>query len=68
MMRQGGRGLAGGSSLAQLLARERGVRNRGDLPALTERQIATWAQAYHRRTGAWPAMSSGPVEEAAGES
>ncbi len=30
-------------------------------PALTERQILSWADAHHRRTGAWPKMSSGKI-------
>ena len=36
---QGGRGLSGGSSLAQLLAEKRGIRNPKDLPNLTTKQI-----------------------------
>jgi hypothetical protein len=63
----GGRGLRGGSSLAQLLARERKVRNRADLPPLTEAQIRRWAEAHRRRTGKWPGQKSGMVEGAPGE-
>jgi hypothetical protein len=37
--RAGSRGLPGGSSLARLLARERDVPNKQDLPRLTVRQI-----------------------------
>src|SRR5262249_6645494 len=45
--RQGGegQGLTGGSSLAQLLAERRGVRNHLRLPRLTVEQIAAWAKA-----------------------
>jgi hypothetical protein len=59
--------LPGGSSLARLLARHRGVRNPKDLPPLTCRQILAWADAHHRRTGAWPTGTSGPIPEAPGE-
>jgi hypothetical protein len=61
---KGGRGLGGGSTLAQLLAAERGVRNRLDLPRFTRKQILAWADAHHRRTGAWPTRHAGPVVEA----
>jgi hypothetical protein len=60
----GRRGLPGGSSLAQLLEQQRGVRNIANLPDLTVKQVLTWADAYHNRTGAWPTQTSGPVEEA----
>jgi hypothetical protein len=62
------RGLAGGSSWARLLARERGARNRAALPRLTVRQILARADAHHGRTGQWPQARSGPIAEAAGES
>jgi hypothetical protein len=61
------RSLPGGSSLAQLLARYRGVRNVRGLPILTEKVILRWAQDHHRRTGAWPHENSGPVDGAPGE-
>jgi hypothetical protein len=63
----GRRGLPGGSSLARLLAEERGVRHPGELPRLTVRQIRAWARAHRRRTGEWPTRRSGPVAEAPGE-
>jgi hypothetical protein len=66
-LRQGWRGLKGGTSLARLLARKRGVRNRGALPRLNEKQILAWADAYRERTGRWPTGSSGPIDEAPGE-
>src|SRR5262249_13636445 len=50
-LRVGVRGLPGGSSLAQLLARHRGVRNIQHLPPLTAPQILAWADAHRRRTG-----------------
>ncbi len=64
---RGHRGLAGGSSLARLLAQRRGVRNRASLPPLTRAQILAWADAHRRRTGAWPMSDSGPIPEAPGE-
>ena len=64
---QGGRGLSGGSSLAKLLAKKRGVRNRGELPALTIKQILKWADAHQQKTGRWPNRVSGAVVGAPGE-
>ena len=63
----GCRGLPGGSSLAKLLARCRGVRNIAALPALTEKKILTWADAHRERTGKWPSQGSGPVKDVPGE-
>ncbi len=63
----GVRGQPGGSSLAQLLAAERAVRNLQDLPPLTVKQILAWADGHHRRTGQWPTRLSGPVHDAPGE-
>ncbi len=64
----GGRGLSGGSSLAQLLATHRGVRNHLALPPLTTEQILGWADAHRVHTGAWPRRDSGPIPEAPAES
>ncbi len=64
---QGIRGLPGGSSLSQLLAEHRGVRNIGGLPILTKEQILEWADSHRERTGKWPGIGSGPIEEAPGE-
>lgn len=63
-LRAGVRGLAGGSSLARLLARKRNVRNRKGLPALTTNDVPKWADAYHARTGKWPNAKSGPIPDA----
>src|SRR5262249_32897908 len=60
-------GLPGGSSLAQLLTAERGVRNRKGLPPFTQAQIVRWARDHRARRGEWPTQDSGPVEEAPGE-
>jgi len=66
-LQDGFRGLHGGSSLPRLLSRHRGVRNPGNLPNLSVRQILAWADAHHRRTGVWPNEYSGPVVSAPGE-
>jgi len=66
-LRAGVRGLPGGTSLAQLLARRRKVRNVQALPLLTEAQILAWADRHFQQTGDWPRVASGPVQGAAGE-
>lgn len=64
---QGIRGLPSDSSLAKLLADYRGVRNRADLPGLTEEQILAWADAHYERMGNWPRAFDGPIQDAPGE-
>jgi hypothetical protein len=66
-LREGYRGLPGGSSLAQLLAQRRRARNIQASPRLTYRQILIWADMHHRRTGAWPTTASGAIPFALGE-
>ena len=66
-LQAGHRGLQGGSSLARLLARERGARNPKGLPPLAVPRVLRWARAHERRTGLWPDRASGPVPEAPGE-
>jgi hypothetical protein len=66
-LREGLRGLPGGSSLAQLMAERLGVRNKASPPRLTLTRILAWADAYHRRTGRWPGQASGPIHDAPGE-
>jgi hypothetical protein len=61
------RGLPGGDTLARLLARRRGARNRKALPPLTLGLIRLWVAAHHRRTGTWPSREGGPIPEAHGE-
>jgi hypothetical protein len=53
-LRVGQRGLPGGSSLPQVLATHRGVRNPADLPPLSVDRVLAWADAFHERTGEWP--------------
>ncbi|MGH2602081.1 MAG: hypothetical protein ACRDJ9_22175, partial [Dehalococcoidia bacterium] len=66
-LKDGNRGLKGGSSLPRLLAKYRGVRNIQDLPPLTTRQIRAWAAAWKKRHGHLPTSKSGSIPEAPGE-
>jgi hypothetical protein len=67
-LRDGFRGLRGGSSLARLLAKHRGARNRCDLPDLTECQLLKWADQHRARTGNWPReRGDGGIVDAPGE-
>jgi hypothetical protein len=66
-LRGGHRRLRPGSSLARLLAKHRGRRNKQDLPNLTKREILSWADKHYERTGKWPNARSGPVIDAPGE-
>lgn len=61
---RGSRGLERGSSLARLLAEQRGKRNHLDLPRLTIKQILRWADRHYRRSSDWPTLNSGTVAEA----
>ncbi len=62
-LRHGRRGLRGGSSLARLLARKRGVPNEKDAPRLTPNQVLQWADAHFKRHGKWPIRKSGTIRE-----
>ncbi len=53
-LQHGLRGLPGGSSLAQVLSNQRGIRNTGKLPHLTVRQIRKWASTYRQQHSRWP--------------
>lgn len=66
-LKNGSRGLPGGSSLAKLLLEHRGRRHRGLLPPLTPELILSWADEHHAHTGDWPTQYSGPVATAPGE-
>jgi hypothetical protein len=63
----GRRGVGPGSTLAQLLAERRGVRNRSRLPNYKIGKILAWADLHHSRTGDWPRQTSGPIADAPGE-
>jgi hypothetical protein len=63
-LRGGRRGLPGRSSLAQLLAEQRGHRNHLRLPGLSVEQVLKWADRYHRRAGGhWPTSKAGAIPE-----
>jgi hypothetical protein len=62
-LKKGHRGLAGGSSLARLLASHRCTWQ----PPLTMAQIQAWALAHHQVNGRWPDAFAGPVAAAPGE-
>ncbi len=66
-LRAGLRKLRGGESLAQLLTRNRGLRNPARLSDLTVDQVLEWADAYYQQTGRWPTMSSGLIAGSNGE-
>ena len=66
-MHVGSRGFRRGFSLAQLLARRRGVRNAASLPPLKAERILEWARAHFKATGRWPTDRSGPVAESPGD-
>jgi hypothetical protein len=66
-LRLGRKRMPGGSSLVQLLAAHRGVRNTLAPPKLTVEQILDWADAFSRRQREWPHSDSGPIDEAIGE-
>jgi hypothetical protein len=66
-LRVGRRGLAGGTTLAQLLAEHRRAPNIYTEPPLTTEQIRAWAEAHRAATGRWPSSLSGPVLHAEGE-
>jgi hypothetical protein len=59
-LRQGTRGLPGGETLLELLARRLGVYP-GAVRRLTEQTILAWADAHQAATGSWPCVKSGPV-------
>jgi hypothetical protein len=66
-LREGYRGLPGGSSLARLLRDKRQVRHIHNLPRLSIGAILKWCDAWHRRTGKWPSRKDGLIPGADGE-
>ncbi len=60
-LRGGHRGLPGGSSLAKLLEKQRGVRVGRRPLHLSEKRILAWADAYFAAHGKWPTRDSGPI-------
>jgi hypothetical protein len=66
-LRLGFRGLRPRGSLARLLAKHRGKRNRKALPKYTSAQILKWADAHHAMTGKWPRNFDGAIADTRGE-
>jgi hypothetical protein len=66
-LREGRRGLPGGTTLARVLAEFRNARNLHTIAPLAEAQILAWADAHRRQSGRWPTYHSGPVQDAPGE-
>lgn len=66
-LRLGHRGLQRGQSLAKLLAKHRGKRNRSACPPYTVRKILAWSDAHHAANGRWPHSGDGPIVDAPGE-
>jgi hypothetical protein len=66
-LRVGLRGLRRGQSLAKLLAKHRGKRNRKALAPYSVAQILKWTDAHHARTGRWPHDFDGPIPNTNGE-
>jgi hypothetical protein len=66
-LRHGHRGLPRNCSIARLLEKHRGQRNRMMLDALTEGKVLRWLDAHHKRTGRWPTKDDGVILDAPGE-
>jgi hypothetical protein len=60
-LRRGWRGLRGGTTLAELLARRRGRRPHKARPELSAERVLAWAQAYRTLYGAWPTVRARAV-------
>jgi len=66
-LRLGYRGFAGGSSLAELLQQQRGVRNVQNLPDYSLEAILRWADLHFARTGCWPTANTSAIVDTPGE-
>jgi hypothetical protein len=66
-LKDGLRGLPGGTTLARFLVDHGRGRNRKGLPSLMIEDILKWADEHRRRTGQWPKARSGPIAAAPGE-
>jgi hypothetical protein len=67
MQALGYRGIGHGWSLTHLFAQERGMQSKSERSPLTIPGILRWIDAYHARTGAWPATDSGVIPESPGD-
>jgi hypothetical protein len=66
-LRNGHRGLPGGSSLVRLLVEQRNAEPPQKPPTLGVEQILAWADAHHAATGCWPVRVSGKVTSGSDE-
>ncbi len=66
-LRRGYRGLAGSSTLAQLLGEFRQKEPGQAKPPLSVEQILGWARSHHQRAGRWPTVVTGEILDAPGE-
>jgi hypothetical protein len=66
-LRNGCRGLRGGSSLARLLRERRGYRSPMEATPLTNELLLKWIDYEKSVSGRWPTRTSGPVAPAPGE-
>src|SRR5207249_2117482 len=66
-LKQGLRGLPGGSSLAKLLSEKRAVPHIGFPSDVTVKQLLKWADLHREKTGKWPTRTSGGVHGAVDE-
>ncbi len=66
-LREGARGLPGGSSIAKFLTEKLGIRNGNRPGPISEDTIWSWAKAHKKATGAWPTRDSGDVNGHPGE-
>ncbi len=66
-LRNGARGLRGGSSLSRFVRSHFKVRNKFQPTRLSADDVLAWAEAHRARTGRWPQSSSGPIPESPGE-
>jgi hypothetical protein len=67
LLKRGGPGLLGGSSLARLLGEERRLSLPRPRSPLSVERILAWADRHHARHGTWPTVKSGPLSTAGGE-
>ena len=58
---RGTRGLPGGSSLPQLLAKHRDYQNNSNLPDFTEKQILSWCDKFYEINNRYPNVEDGQI-------
>ncbi len=66
-VQSGAHGLPGGTTIPQLLQRDRDEPQHKEAAPLTIQGIVAWAQAHRARTGKWPNVSSGAIPESPGD-